>query len=64
MLLWFLEMLRIGMEEQKKWKEMEGWDGGREVLEGGEIYILTADLHTVQQKPTQHCKVIILQLKI
>ena len=51
------------MEEQKKWKEMEGWDGGREVLEGGEIYILTADLHTVQQKPTQHCKVIIPQLK-
>ena len=45
-------------------ERMEGWDGGREVLEGGEIYILTADLHTVQQKPTQHCKVIILQLKI
>ena len=39
-----------------------GW-GGREVQEGGDICIHMADF-TVHQKLTQHCKTIILQLKI
>ena len=41
--------------------DLEGWDvggrGGREAQEAGELCI-----HKVtQQKPTQHCKAIILQ---
>ena len=35
-------------------------EGGRGVQEGGDMGILTAD----SQKPTQHCKAIILQLKL
>ena len=38
--------------------------GGMEVQEGGDIRILMADSHFVWQKPTQHWKAIILQLKI
>ena len=50
-----------------------GWSGGgREAQEGGDIYILIADSYkyiyiliaVVQQKPAQHRKAIILQLKI
>ena len=33
------------MEEQKKWKEMQGWDGGRDIHKGGGICILMADSH-------------------
>ena len=45
-----------------------GWgrnsgEGGREAQEGGHIGILMADSHFVWQKPTQHGKAIILQLK-
>jgi hypothetical protein len=45
-----------------------GWgrnsgEGGREAQEGGDIGILMADSHFVWQKPTQHGKAIILQLK-
>ena len=42
-----------------------GMEGGREDQEGGDIYIyiITTDLVTVRQKPTQHCKAIFLQLK-
>ena len=46
---------------------LEGWDGvgdGREVPEGG-TYVYIGLIHIdVWQKPTQHCKAIILQLKI
>ena len=42
-----------------------GWGGRheREVQEGGDICILMAVSHIVQQKPTQHCKAIILHVK-
>jgi len=46
---------------------LEGWDrgwGGREVQEGGAICILRADSCYCMEKSTQHCKAIILQLKI
>ena len=47
--------------------DVDGWDGhgvgGR--LKAGNICILIADSHChKQQKPTQHCKAVILQLKI
>ena len=43
---------------------LERWDG-REIQEGGNImYILRADSHCCWQKAAQHCKAIILQLKI
>ena len=39
--------------------------GGREVLEGGGIYIYTWLIHVdIWQKPTQYCKAGIFQLKI
>ena len=46
--------------------DLDGWDGGRggrEVQEGGGIYIYIYSLihFVVQQKLTQHCKAIILQ---
>ena len=47
-------------------KDLEGWDGkggGREVHEGGDICIPLIHVDT-WQKPTQHCKAIILQLKV
>ena len=37
---------------------------GREVQKGGDICILVTDSCCLWQKPTQHCKVIVLQLKI
>ena len=48
--------------------DLEGWDreDGREVQEGGDmgIYVCIWLIHfVVQQKLTQHCKTIILQLK-
>ena len=46
---------------------LEGWDrveGGMEVQEGGDMYNLWLIHVDVWQKPTQHCKAIILQLKI
>ena len=36
---------------------------GREAPDGGNRCILTADARCCRQKPTQHCKAIILQLK-
>ena len=36
---------------------------GRKAQEGGDIYIYIYIYVIVQQKPTQHCKAIILQLK-
>ena len=45
---------------------LEGWDvegGGREVHEVGDICIPLIHVDT-WQKPTQHCKAIILQLKV
>ena len=48
-------------------ESLEGWDGvggGRELQEGGDLCILWLIHVDVRQKPTQHCKAIILQLKI
>ena len=44
---------------------LEGWNGGsgREAQMGGDICIFMADSCFLQQKPTQHYKAIILQLK-
>lgn len=45
----------------------KGWDGGgqEEVSRGGGIYVYLYLIHVVtQQKLSQHCKVIILQLKV
>ena len=47
--------------------ELEGWDvGGREAQERGDICVHIADSLSalVQQKLMQHCKAVILQLKI
>lgn len=38
---------------------MKGWDGawgGREVQEGGDACVLTADSHSHTEKPAQPCK--------
>ena len=46
---------------------LERWDrvaGGREVQEGGDLCIPMADSCWYMQKPTQHYKAVILQLKI
>ena len=46
--------------------DLDEWDGGdgREVPEGRDIYIYLLLIHViVQQKLTQHCKSITLQLK-
>ena len=46
---------------------LEGWNGvggGREVQEGEDMCILWLIYVDVWQKPTQHCKTIILELKI
>ena len=46
---------------------LEGLDevgSGKEVQEGGDPCIPTADYVDVCQKPAQHCKAIVLQLKI
>jgi len=39
-------------------------EGGREVQEGGDMYIPMSDHFVKWQKPTQYFKAIILQLKI
>ena len=47
-------------------EDLEGWDrgvGGRFTREGIHVYLWLIHI-VVQQKPTQHCKVITLQLKI
>ena len=45
------------------WRGGVGWEGGRLQREG--MYVYTQLIHTVVQKElTQHCKAIILQLKI
>ena len=42
-----------------------GYEAGeREAREGGDVCTHIADSRRVQQRPTQHCKAIILQLKI
>ena len=38
--------------------------GGRERQEGGDICVLVADAHCYMAESIQHCKAIILQLKI
>ena len=45
---------------------LEGWDkvGGVEVQEGGDIRIFWPIHIAIWQKPTQHWKAVILQLKI
>ena len=43
---------------------MSGGESGREGQGEGRLRIIMADIHVVQQKPTQHCKAIIRQLKI
>ena len=47
--------------------DLEGWDGGGN-WEGnsreGDVCLLKADSHFVQQKLIQHCKAIIFQFKI
>ena len=44
---------------------LEGWErvDGRQVKEGVDMSIPMADSADVWQKPIQHCKVVILQLK-
>ena len=45
--------------------EVWGWGAvGREAQEGGDVLYLWLIHTVVQQKPTQHCKTIILKLKI
>ena len=47
-------------------EDLEGWNsgvGGRFTREGIHVYLWLIHI-VVQQKPTQHCKVITLQLKI
>ena len=44
-------------------KSYQGVGGGREVQEGGDIYLWMIHVD-VWRKPTQYCKAIILQLKI
>ena len=52
------------LNDQLVYSKLEGWDGGgKEVQDGGYIY-LWLNHAVVQQKPTQHCKAIILHLKI
>ena len=46
--------------------DLEGWDGGgwgREAQDGGDMCVHTVDSLFVQNKLTQHCKAIFLQLK-
>ena len=46
---------------------LEGWDvagGGKELQEGGTDVYLRLIHVDVWQKPAQHCKAIILQLKV
>jgi len=46
--------------------DLEGWDGGwgwERGSRGKRIYVYLWRIHVVWQKPTQHCKGIILQLK-
>ena len=49
------------------WENPEGWDGeggGRGLQDGGTTYVYLWLTHVdVWQKPSQYCKVIILQLK-
>ena len=56
----------IGRSNQVLCDNLEGWHGvgdGREVQEGG-TYVYLGLIHIdVWQKPTQHCKAIILQFK-
>lgn len=42
--------------------DLGGGERGREAQEGGDIGIHMADHAVVQQKPTQHCEAISLQL--
>ena len=45
--------------------DLKGFDGGggREAQQGGDVCVPIADLCFCKQKPTQHCKAIILQFK-
>ena len=46
---------------------LEGWDGeeGGKEVQGGGSYVFLWLIHVdVWQKPTQHCKAVIFQLKI
>ena len=48
-------------------EDLERWDGvegGNEVQEGGNVCILWLIHVALWQKPTRHCKAIIIQLKI
>ena len=49
--------------ERQFLKSYQGGGGGREVQEGGDIYLWMIHVD-VWRKPTQYCKAIILQLKI
>ena len=49
--------------ERQFLKSYQGVGGGREVQEGGDIYLWMIHVD-VWWKPTQYCKAIILQLKI
>ena len=47
------------------WDDLDSWDGGRVTQEEGDICVGILLIHfVVQLKLTQHCKAIILQLKI
>ena len=46
---------------------LEGWDGvgdGRDLPEGEDMFLPMTNHVDVGQKPVQHCKAIILQLKV
>ena len=43
--------------------DLPGWDGDREVQEGGNLSVNTADSLHFRKKLTQHWEAIILQLK-
>ena len=49
--------------ERQLLKSYQGMGGGREVQDGGDIYLWMIHVD-VWRKPTQYCKAIILQLKI
>ena len=43
---------------------LDGWEGGGEIQEGGDMCILRLIHVDVWQKPAQYCKTVVLQLKI
>ena len=57
-----VESVGVGVMNQAEYKEKESGVGGRFNREGTYVYLWLIRVD-VWQKPTQYCKVIILQLK-